>query len=110
MTEIAKTVFNQEIKVTVKRQEVVFDTVVVTYLLEFDNSPFSQHAKALALRQESSLPVKANGEIKQIKLKIQGRFLVIFEIFPFAILFDDNLCIKLVGGSLRKIMPNVIGD
>ena len=46
-------------------------------------------------RQEASLPIRAN---------------VIFEIFPYAILFNDLLVITLVGSSLRLIMPNLVGQ
>jgi len=62
MKEIAKSVFDQHIKVEVKRQEIVFDTVIVTYELEFDNSAFVEQQKATALRQETSLPIRANGK------------------------------------------------
>ncbi len=62
--------------------------------LSFDNSAYTRYREVAALRQEASLPVRAN---------------VIFEIFPFGILFNDNLVITLVGSSLRLIMPNIVG-
>ena len=65
------------------------------YSLEFDNSAFVRAQQSLVLRQESSLPVRAH---------------VIFEIFPFAILFNESLVITLVGASLRLIMPGLIGE
>ncbi len=95
MKEIAKVIFGLKIDVKIKRQEVVFDTVVVTYVMEFDNSPYVKVQETLGLQNESSLPIRAH---------------VIFEIFPFSILFTENLNITLIGASLRVIMPSIIGQ
>ncbi len=55
-----------------KKQEVVFDTVVCTFDLEFDNSAFAVQRDAALQRKEASLPIKAA---------------TLFEMFPFCILF-----------------------
>ena len=44
---------------------------------------------------EQSLPIKA---------------VTLFEMFPFAILLNENLEITLIGESLRRILPNCIGE
>jgi len=43
---------------------------------------------------ESSMPVKAY---------------TLFEVFPFSILLDDQLKLKLVGKSLRQTIPGILG-
>ena len=63
--------------------------------LEFDNAVYEDYVKAMIIRTESSMPFKAYS---------------LFEVFPFSILFDENLKIRLVGTSLRLIIPYVLGQ
>ena len=62
--------------ISLKKQEVVFDTVICTFELLFDNSPFTEWSQSQIDRKESSLPVRAG---------------LIFEMFPFCILFQVRL-------------------
>ncbi|XP_059085303.1 soluble guanylate cyclase 88E-like [Tigriopus californicus] len=94
MKQLAKVYFNIDLKIKIQRQEVIFDTISVSYLLEFDNSAFVVNQQNMTLRQEASLPIRAH---------------VIFEIFPFSILLSESLVITLVGTSLRQIIPDCIG-
>jgi hypothetical protein len=45
-------------------------------------------------RLEASMPFKAYS---------------LFEVFPFSILFDQNLKIRVVGKALRRTIPGVMG-
>ncbi len=70
---MAKTYFGQRIEIALKKQEVVFDTVICHFELQFDNSAYTNWTKAISMRKESSLPIRAS---------------TIFEMFPFCILFQ----------------------
>ena len=55
------------------KQEVIFDTVICTYDLTFNNEAYTKYIEGAQERKEASLPVRAS---------------VIFEMFPFCILFQ----------------------
>lgn len=61
------------------KQEVIFDTVICTFDMEFDNSAYEDYVKDREKLKESSLPIKA------------GK---IFEMFPFCILFQVCSALK----------------
>ena len=65
--------FSQKIEMKLKKTEVVFDTVISTYDLTFDNSAYTTATEALLKSRENSLPVRAG---------------ILFEMFPFCILFQ----------------------
>ena len=77
-----------------QKQEVVFDTVICTYALEFDNSAYQRHIDNLASRKEASLPIRAS---------------TLFEMFPFCILFQKDLTVTSMGIALRQIIPQIVG-
>ena len=58
-----------------KKQEIVFDTAVFHFELEFDNQGYQKFLDALAERTEESMPIRAT---------------VLFEMFPFCILYEVN--------------------
>jgi hypothetical protein len=64
------------------------------FRLEFNNPMYDDYVRAVIVRTESSMPFKAYA---------------LFQVFPFAILFDEQLKIRLVGTSLRLIVPFVVG-
>jgi guanylate cyclase len=76
------------------KQEVVFDTVICTYALEFDNSAFTRTMARSLARKEASLPIKA---------------ITLFEMFPFCILFQKDLTVSSIGIALRQVIPNILG-
>merc|ERR1719348_2214842 len=89
--------FAQEIKkleIELKKQEVVFDTVVNTFELKFENNGFLQMKKAQEARKDASMPVRAA---------------IIFEMFPFCILYNSNMEVTVLGIALRQIIPKIIG-
>ncbi len=92
--EIAKELFGLKLTMKLQKQEVVFDTVICTYALEFDNNAYQRHIDSLASRKESSLPIRAA---------------TLFEMFPFCILFQKDMTVSCIGVALRQIIPQIIG-
>jgi len=94
--EISKN-FAAEIKkleMEMKKQEVVFDTVVSTFEMRFENKGYLDFKKALEARKDASMPLRAG---------------VIFEMFPFCILYNRDLIVTVLGAALRQIIPKIIG-
>lgn len=69
--EVARHFYHKELQIELVREEVLFDTVHVTFQLTFDNRAFTQASLAMT-REEKHLPIGAS---------------VLFEIFPFCIVF-----------------------
>merc|ERR1719305_1306322 len=95
--EISKN-FAAEIKsleIALKKQEVVFDTVVSTFDMKFENSGYQEAMKAAEARKTTSMPVRAG---------------VIFEMFPFCILYNREMTVTVLGVALRQIIPKIIGQ
>ena len=95
--EIGNKVYKKEIKqISVKllKQEVLFDTVIVSYELTFDNTAYAGWAERQAMRKEQGLPIKAG---------------VLFEMFPFCLLFHDDLTVSCIGIALRQVIPGIVG-
>merc|ERR1712227_233757 len=78
-----------------KKQEVVFDTVVTYYELTFENQGYIKKMEAEAKRKDNDVqPIKAS---------------VIFEMFPFCILYSENMEVTILGGALRLILGKTVG-
>ena len=92
--EIGKQLFKTAITMKITKQEILFDTVIVTYDLQFDNAAFKRWQEAAAARKEASLPIKAG---------------TLFEMFPFCMLFHDDLTVSCIGVALRQVMPGIVG-
>jgi len=95
--EISKN-FAEEIKkleIELKKQEVIFDTVVSTFEMKFENQGYKLHAAAAEKRKDASMPLRAS---------------VIFEMFPFCILYHEDLTVSVLGSALRQIIPKIIGQ
>ena len=95
--EIGNKVYKKEIKqISVKllKQEVLFDTVIVSYELTFDNTAYKGWAGRQVMRKEQGLPVKAG---------------VLFEMFPFCLLFHEDLTVSCIGIALRQVIPGIVG-
>merc|ERR1719369_1522186 len=89
--------FAQEIKkleIELKKQEVIFDTVVNTFELKFENKGYEIMKQQQASRKDASMPVRAA---------------IIFEMFPFCILYNANMEVTVLGIALRQIIPKIIG-
>ena len=62
--------------------QVVFDTVVSTFELKFENLGYLQMVEAANKRKDDSMPIRAS---------------LFFDIFPFCILFNVSMTETLVG-------------
>merc|ERR1719277_368921 len=86
--------FDNKLDCKLKKQEIVFDTAVFHYELTFTNNGFVEHKRALEERKDTSMPIRAG---------------VFFSMFPFCILFENDMVIKNMGSALRYCIPQSIG-
>ena len=63
-----------------------------TFQLTFDNRAFSLATLAMT-REEKHLPISAS---------------VLFEIFPFCIVFGSDMIVRSIGNSLMVILPDLL--
>ena len=92
--EFGKVLYQLPVQVKVTKQEVLFDTVIVTYDLQFDNSAYKGWAERQVMRKEQGLPIKAG---------------TLFEMFPFCILFHEDLTVSCLGVALKLVIPGITG-
>ncbi|KAG5345676.1 GCY8E cyclase, partial [Acromyrmex heyeri] len=91
--EVARHFYHKELQIELVREEVLFDTVHVTFQLTFDNRAFTLASLAMT-REEKHLPIGA---------------CVLFEIFPFCIVFGSDMIVRSIGNSLMVILPDLVG-
>ena len=70
--EVAIQFYGTKVEMKMEKQEVVFDTVVTTFNMKFENTVYKDAQLAIAKLKENSMPIRAS---------------VLFEMFPFCILF-----------------------
>lgn len=70
-TQVARHFYHKDMRIELVREELLFDTVHVTFQLTFDNRAFTL-ASLTMIREEKHLPISAS---------------MLFEIFPFSIVF-----------------------
>ena len=75
-------------------QEVKFDTIHVSFKLTFDNKQKQQRNSAL-IREEARLPAVSSS--------------ILFVIFPFIIVYNEQMTIQTIGRSLTQILPKLVG-
>ncbi|XP_034245086.1 soluble guanylate cyclase 88E [Thrips palmi] len=92
--EVARHFYRKEMGIEVVREELLVDTVHVTFQLTFDNRAFGL-ASLTMTREEKHLPVSAS---------------VLFEIFPFCIVFSSDMVVRSIGNSLMVILPDLVGN
>lgn len=92
--EVARHFYQKDMQIELVREEILFDTVHVTFQLTFDNKAFGLASLAMT-REERHLPISAS---------------VIFEIFPFCIVFGSDMVIRSIGNSLMVILPELVGN
>ena len=73
--EVAQRLFKLKVDIKLQKQEVLFDTVICTYDLKFDNGAYTRSLDNVNARKEASLPIRAS---------------TLFEMFPFCILFQKD--------------------
>lgn len=91
--EVARYFYHKEMHIELVREEILFDTVHVTFQLTFDNRAFTLASLAMT-REEKHLPISAH---------------VLFEIFPFCIVFGADMIVRSIGNSLMVILPELLG-
>ncbi|XP_067000189.2 soluble guanylate cyclase 88E [Anabrus simplex] len=91
--EVARHFYHKEMRIELVREELLFDTVHVTFQLTFDNRAFTL-ASLTMTREEKHLPISAS---------------MLFEIFPFCIVFGSDMIVRSIGNSLMVILPDLIG-
>ncbi|CAH1958014.1 unnamed protein product [Acanthoscelides obtectus] len=91
--EVARHFYHKEMKIELVREELLFDMVHVTFQLTFDNRAFTLASLAMT-REEKHLPISAS---------------VLFEIFPFCIVFGSDMLVRSIGNSLMVILPDLVG-
>jgi len=91
---IASTYYKIELEIEVKNQEVKFDTVHVEFALNFNNVTTNKQNSDL-VREEARLPAVSSS--------------LLFEIFPFIIMFGEDMLIQNVGRSLGQVLPKMVG-
>jgi len=89
---VAQTYFKTEMGIEVKESEIKFDTVHVSFQLTFDNKSKIQVDSGL-VREEARLPAVSSA--------------VLYEIFPFIMVFGEDMVIQSIGRSLTQILPNL---
>merc|ERR1719412_855065 len=85
----------KKLEIVLKKQEVVFDTVVNTFEMKFENEGFKQMMAAKEARKDASMPIRAA---------------TLFEMFPFCVLFNPEMNVTMLGVALRMIIPMIIGE
>ncbi|KAG7297429.1 Soluble guanylate cyclase 88E [Plutella xylostella] len=91
--EVARHFYHKEMRIELVREELLVDTVHVTFQLTFDNRAFTLASLAMT-REEKHLPISAS---------------VLFEIFPFCIVFGSDMVVRSIGNSLMVILPDLVG-
>ena len=88
MKEVADKFYGTKVDMKMEKQEVVFDTVVTSFHMKFENKVFIAAKEAEAKVKESSMPVRAA---------------ILFEMFPFCILFTVSWLCKESSMPVRAI-------
>ena len=92
MKEVADKFYGTKVDMKMEKQEVVFDTVVTSFHMKFENKVFIAAKEAEAKVKESSMPVRAA---------------ILFEMFPFCILFTVSwLCNESSMPVIDMIIPH----
>ncbi|CAG0881314.1 unnamed protein product [Darwinula stevensoni] len=93
ITTVGEHFYNTQVQIEVVKEEVLYDTVHVTFQLAFHNRGFGEDVNLPSSREEKLLPIHAH---------------VFLEIFPFCIVFGHDMVIKNLGRSLFTICPHFI--
>ena len=70
--EVADKFYGTKVDMKMEKQEVFFDTVVTTFNMKFENTVYKDAQLAISKLKENSMPIRAS---------------VLFDMFPFCILF-----------------------
>ena len=92
---VAETFYKLKLEIEVMDQEVKFDTIHVSFKLTFNNKTGDRTNSAL-IREEARLPAVSSS--------------ILFEIFPFIIVYGEDMTVQTIGRSLSQILPNLPGQ
>merc|ERR1712106_1006715 len=92
---VAETYYKIDMAIEIKESEIKFDTVHVSFQMIFDNKSKTAINSDL-VREEARLPAVSSS--------------VLFEIFPFIIVFGEDMQVQSIGRSLNQILPNLPGQ
>jgi len=85
---VAQTFYKLKLEISVIEQEVKFDTLYVSFNLTFDNRATERVSSAI-IREEARLPAVSSA--------------ILFDIFPFIMVFGDDMVIQSIGRSLELV-------
>ena len=85
---IGESFYKLKIEIEVLDQEVKFDTIHVSFNMKFDNKSTVRVSSAM-LREEARLPAVSSA--------------ILFEIFPFIIVFGEDMVVQTIGRSLTQV-------
>ncbi|GAB6030014.1 hypothetical protein CHUAL_005705 [Chamberlinius hualienensis] len=91
---VGKKFYNTDVTITVLKEELLFDTEHVTFQLSFENTAFLRTIKS-EIRAEQLIPVQSH---------------LFFAIFPFCIVFGNDMIIRNIGHSLHAVLPDILGQ
>ena len=94
---IASTYYNTKLDVGIIEQEIKFDQICVAFKLTFDNNVSERTTKSAFIKTAEAGLLAISSEI-------------LFEVYPFMIVFDEHMNITSTGKSMDKIMPGLIGQ
>lgn len=95
LKSVAETFYKLKLEIEVIDQEVKFDTIHVSFRLTFDNKTTERTNSAL-IREEARLPAVSSS--------------ILFEIFPFIIVYGEDMTVQTTGRSLAQILPSLPGQ
>ncbi|CAG9804018.1 unnamed protein product [Chironomus riparius] len=90
--QVARHFYNKDMQIDLVKSDFLGETNHYTFQLSFDNRAFSLASLAMT-REEKHLPISAS---------------VLFDIFPFCIIFGSDMVVRSLGNSLMVIMPELI--
>ncbi|GJQ65687.1 hypothetical protein Trydic_g7773 [Trypoxylus dichotomus] len=91
--EVARHFYHKEMKIELVKEELLLDMIHTTFQLTFDNRAFTLTSLAMTT-EEKHLPISAS---------------ILFEIFPFCVVFSSDMIVKNAGNSLVALLPDMVG-
>lgn len=91
--QVARHFYQKDMQIDLIQSDLLGDTCHYTFNLAFDNRAFSLATLAMT-REEKHLPISAS---------------ILFEIFPFCIVFGSDMIVRSIGNSLLVILPDLVG-
>uniref|UniRef100_A0A182JZ34 guanylate cyclase n=1 Tax=Anopheles christyi TaxID=43041 RepID=A0A182JZ34_9DIPT len=85
--EVARHFYHKDMQIELVKSDLLGETNHYTFQLTFDNRAFSLATLAMT-REEKHLPISAS---------------VLFEIFPFCIVFGSDMVVRSIGNSLMSV-------